>query len=854
MAEQPTVIAGATAWLASASARRPLLVVVLSLALAILSGFVSVTHLRINTDNFDMISAEKPFRRASIAFREAFPWYGDQLAVVIDAPTPEQAERAAATVVQFMRARPDRFAFVDQTGGEMFLRRSGLLFLDLDTLQDFLDRLAAAQGLLAVLAERPDLAGLLDMLTLALEQADPDDVQTRQLTALVATLADMAEGEPGAPAMLSWLRQLSVQGQRGLDGRRVVTARPVQDFGSLSPARAAIADLRGLAPTLGEGVRLRLTGDAALDTEELESVKLGGSTAGALSGAGILLLLVVGLQRVRAVLATLAVLVAGLVISLGFATVAVGQLNLLSVAFAVLFIGLAVDFSIHYTLRVRELGGGREAIGDAGGSVGPSLALGALAAAIGFLSFLPTDYRGLAELGIIAGGSMVVAVLLNLTLLPALLAIGARQVPPPASGRDPGNLWFAHNARTIVVGGVALGIAGLVLTPHVRFDFNPLNLKDARTESVATFLDLASGPDAGAYSMDALAADGVAATGLALALRELPEVGRVVHLGSFVPAEQEEKLAAIQAATLFLFPVLTAQALPPASAEQQRAAVLEFAAVAEAQASARGELGLAALRLARILREMSPAATDAFGARVTGLLPDWLADIRLAFDAVPVDAASIPDAIRQRWVTADGRYRLQIFPAEPIVDNAAMQAFASAVHAVVPAATGAPAVVTAAGQTVLDSFRIATVVAALAVVLLIAALLRSAGDLVLTMLPLALSALITLGAAAILGEALNFANVIVLPLLFGLGVASSIHLVVRRRQVADAAELMRSSTPRAVLFSVLTTLASFGGLAASPHLGMASMGRLLTIAIIATLFATLLFLPALIQLLPQGRK
>ncbi|MEC9348065.1 MAG: MMPL family transporter [Pseudomonadota bacterium] len=854
MADQPTVIAGATGWLAAASARRPVLVLVLSALLVALSAVFAVNHLRINTDNFDMISAEKPFRKASIAFRDAFPWYGDQLAVVLDAPTPEQAERAAAVVAHFMRQQPQTFANVDVPGGDPFFRRSGLLFLDTETLQDFLDRLASAQGLLAVLAEQPDLVGLLDMLTLALEQADPDDADTRQLTALVGTLADMAEGEPGAPQMLSWRRQLSVTGQRGLEGRRVVTAKPVQDFGSLSPAKAAIAKLRELAPSLGEGVRMRLTGDAALDTEELESVKLGGSTAGVLSGVGILLLLVIGLRRVRAVLGTLAVLVAGLVISLGFATLAVGQLNLLSVAFAVLFIGLAVDFSIHYTLRVRELGGGAAAVGAAGRSVGPSLALGALAAAIGFLSFLPTDYRGLAELGIIAGGSMVVALLLNLTLLPALLSIGARPVAPPAKRPDAGNLWLADNARTIVLAGMALGIAGLVLTPFVRFDFNPLHLKDAESESVSTFLDLAAGQDAGAYAMDALVPDADAAYDMAMRLKALPEVGRVLHLGSFVPADQEDKLAAIEQATFFLFPVLTAEALPTASAGRQKEAADAFAATAAELAATKGDFGQAALRLAAALQVMPATTVAAFGERVTGLLPDWLADIRMAFEAGPVTEASVPAAIRERWVTADGRYRLQVFPDAPIDGNDTLRAFADAVQAVLPAVTGAPAVVTAAGQTVLDSFRVATVVAAVAVVLLIAVLLRSAADMLLTLLPLALSALITLGAAMVLGEALNFANVIVLPLLFGLGVASSIHLVVRRREVEDAAELMRSSTPRAVLFSVLTTLASFGGLAASPHLGMASMGRLLTIAILATLFATLMFLPALIQLLPQSRK
>lgn len=846
MARRNDHIGAIAAAIAHFSARRPLLVILAAVLMSALSLAVSIRHLGINTDNFDMISAERPFRQAAIEFREAFPWYGDQLVVVIDAPTPEQAEIAAAGVMDHMRARSELFSHVRAPAMDSFLRRNGLLYMEPEQLQDFLDRLAAAQGLLAVLAERPDLVGLLDMQELALEQADPESVQAVQLADMVATMAAMAAGDPDAPAMLSWRRQLAVEGQGGRDSRRIVIAKPVQDFATLSPARAAIEDLRGHFADYPQAIEFRLTGDAALDTEELDSVKLGGAWAGALSASGILVLLFLGLRRIRDVLATIAVLAAGLSLSLGFATLAVGQLNLLSVAFAVLFIGLAVDFSIHFTLRAQESGRGPTAVRDAGRSVGGSLVLSALAAAIGFLSFLPTPYRGLAELGVIAGGSMVIAVALNLTLLPALLTLGGRPReaeprPPAGPGRSRGQL-----ARPLVALGAALGLGGAILTPFSSFDFNPLLLKDPESESVATFFELARGDDGVGYALEGLTAGPEAAARAAEALAEQPGIGRVLHLGRFIPDKQAEKLAALQDAALFLFPVLTATPAPPPTDAERRRAVDDFAATAAASGQV-SALTDAAQRLAGALQTMDAAALAGFEARVTSLLPHWLADIRTAFDAGPVAADDAPAGFRQYWVTDDGRYRVQIFPADPIGSNSELRAFTESAQTVLPQATGTPAIVTAAGEAVLDSFRTATVVAAVLVVLLIAAVLRRPFDILLTMAPLLLAAVTTLGAAALLGEALNFANVIVLPLLFGLGVASSIHLVLRRRRLEDPDRLMRSSTPRAVLFSSLTTLASFGGLALAPHLGMASMGRLLTIAIIAILFATLVFLPALIR-------
>jgi hopanoid biosynthesis associated RND transporter like protein HpnN len=822
------------------------LVVALVLLITSASAFHAVMNLRVNTDNLDMISAETPFRRANLEFREAFPWYGDQMVVVIDAAVPELAELAAADLVERMSIRPDLFQHIQAPGIDPYLRRNGLMFMKIERLQDLLDRLASAQGLLAVLAEKPDLTGVLEMLSLAVDQTDPGGVESRQLLLLTRKLTEMAVNGPHAEPVLSWRRELAVEGQRGLEGRQIVIAKPVQNYGSLSPAKAAMAELREIFRDGIDGVTYRITGNAALNTEELQSVKLGGSTAGIISGIGILLLLIVGLRGPRPVLATLMVLICGLVISLGFATVAVGQLNLLSVAFAVLFIGLAVDFSIHFALRMQELGGGRAAAAEAARSVGPSIALSAVAAAIGFLSFLPTDYRGLAELGVIAGGSMAVALILNLTLLPALLGAGGPRTVDlaPRSARQPFIIAPGLTAA-IAVGGMAAAVA---IFFFVSFDSDPINLKDPNAESVATYLDLSDDETRGVYAVDGLVPANVDLDELEARLEVASRNGRVLHINQFVPTGQEAKLAALDAASLFLFPVLTAEAQSTPTAPVRREAVAGFAKSVEA---AKGEPGLAANRLATVLAALSDDELEALEQRATRTLLLWLDDMRAAFTAEPVTPETIPEEFRAHWIAPDGRLRVQVFPGRAFVDYWTMSDYARDIQAVMPSATGAPVMVTFAGEAVVGSFIEASAIAAVLVLLLLMVLLRRVGDVVLTAAPVALAAVLTFVLMPLFGLQLNFANVIVLPLLFGLGVASAIHIVMRRRSSGDAANMMRSSTPRAVLFSTLTTLASFGGLALSPHLGMASMGLLLTIAILSVLLFALIWLPGVLQGLDQ---
>ncbi len=841
------------------------LVVLLAVVLTGLAATYTAGTFTINTDTRDMISSEVEFRRNDDLFAAAFPQYEDLIVAVIDGPSAEAAEAAAERLASAMAARPDLFTELRRPGGEAFFRENAFLFLEREALADLADRLAAAEPLLGALSQDMNLRGLFTLLSQALQEAatlEDTGPLPEFLTAIAGQSDALVAGEPGA---LSW-RSLLAADPAMASSRSFVTTRPILDHSTLKPAERPISELRQLAKTLEidevQGLSLRLTGPAALEQEDFEGVEIGGATAGLISLCAVGILLVLGLRSVSLVFATITTLLIGLIWTAAFAMFAIGHLNIISVAFAVLFVGLGVDFGIHFALRTREAlaetGDKVTALEQAGATVGGALALSALCAAVGFFAFLPTDYKGLAELGLISGTGMFIALFVNLTLLPALMRLLPLQGEAMSQARQIGGpierLVLRHG-RAIVVLASLTALAGLAAAPFARFDFNPLNLKDPETESVATLLELTRDPQSSPYGIDILAPDLETAEAVAGRLDALPEVGRSLTLSSFVPADQDAKLETIDEIALFMGPAVTPA--PPASsldAQARGRAMEEFRnGLNELREAGVGNAALAAAleRLAMALDRLDRAAGDGrenllrLEERLLRYLPRSLDDLRTALSAQPIGLDELPATLRRDWITVEGQARISVQPQGGLAENSDLRRFAEAVLAVEPAASGTPVVITQAGKAVVQAFYEASGLALIGILVLLALALRRLKDAALVLAPLALAAAITTAASVAFGLTFNFANVIVLPLLLGLGVASGIHLVMRRRYEVDESRLLRTSTSRAVMFSALTTIASFGSLAASGHPGMTSMGQLLTIAISSTLICTLIVLPSL---------
>ncbi|MGI9501469.1 MAG: MMPL family transporter, partial [Geminicoccaceae bacterium] len=774
------------------------------------------------------------------------------------------SEEAVKALSAAMAADSRHFSRVDTPGTDPFFDRHGLLYLDVEQLTDLSDRLAAAQPLLAALAADPNFKGLSDFLRLALEQEDdaiPDTLD--QLFLEIADVTDAAREQ--RPKDLSWLGLLD-QGKLRSSERRLLIAEPAINYGSLAPAGQAIQVTRDLARELGMnvegGATMRLTGSAVIEHEELETVSSGALWSGLAATTGVAVLLVFGLGSIRLIIATLLTLLIGLIITAGFATLLIGQLNLISVTFAVLFVGLGVDFGIHLCLRYREEMQRRRsqdgALGFAVQALCRPLSLSALCAALGFIAFVPTDYQGLAELGIISAVGMAVAWTTSLVFLPALINLIPLKMldqKPKAAADTPS--WTERYANIILGITVIAAVASVPMLPRVSFDFNPLNLKDPNSESVSTFLDLERNPDTATNIINVLVPNLDEAERTAERLGNTPGIGDVITLLSFVPENQAEKLGVIDDMAFFLGPLAPA----PDSSIGDEARLAAFDQLISALDQASPEDGSGAAKLLESLNALKtedggPAAPEILDLeqRLTQYLPNLLNRLDQALQASEVSLESLPANLREEWVNDEGQAKVMARPAIGIQDNRSLARFAEAALDAEPTATGTPIIITEAGRVVVGAFIEASIIAFVLITIVLVVVLRRWVDVMLVLAPLALAILFTAASSAYFGLQLNFANVIVLPLLLGLGVSGAIHVVIRRRAMpAVDASSGPISTQRAVLFSALTTIASFGSLAVSPHPGMASMGLLLTVAILWSLVCTLVILPALFALIEPFR-
>jgi len=850
--------------------RHPFLVVVATLAVTAAVLPVSVARLGMHVDPLELLREDAPYRQLRAEYYEAFPGQKGMLLLVIDGEVPDRVDDAARALAERLEQEPDLFPSVYLPGGGAFFERHGLLYREADELEELGDRLAELQPYVAELSRDPSLRGFFELMVQVVEESDdPREAEVAEVLELTAEVVEARAA--GRPRPLSW--QSLLFGEEASPDRRVILVRPAVDEEDLQPARLPILMIRERAEALGihpeNGLRMRITGDLALNFEEMTAVRAQGRRAGLLSLVAVAVILGVAL-RWRLTWATLATLLVGLAWTAIFASWAIGRLNMVSVAFAVLFIGLGVDFGVHLSLRYRELLGlGRrhqEALRAAASDTGASLLLCAMTTAIAFYAFVPTEFLGVAELGLIAGTGMFVSLFFTLTLLPALLSLRPRAVPAAGSvvGEAAGRRALPLRRPGLVLAGAGVAAAvGLALLPQVYFDPNPLRVRDPSTESVRTLDELLAQAEQTTWTIEVLESDLESAHRLARELEGLEAVAEVATARDLVPEDQEAKLAILEDVALFLGPALGAKQRPAPTPAEQRRALERLLAALEERASASDDplLGAAAERLVRALGGLDGGGTAAglpaeelagLEQDLLGTLPDRLRRLQAALVARPVGLDDVPASLRSRMLTADGRARVQVLPSGDLTDNAELVRFVESVREVTPRATGNAVSYLEAARSVVGSFQQALISAFAVIAGLLWLLWRRIDDTLRVLITLLLAALLTAAASVILAIPFNFADVIVVPLLLGIGVDSAIHLVHRYRSEPERfAALWRTGTVRAVVVSGLTTVASFGTLGLQSHRGMASMGQLLTVGVVLMLLCNLLVLPAL---LAAGRR
>ena len=851
-----------------AAARRPWVTILVVVAL-VLAGLAYVVHaFDMTTDTGELISARTPWRQDGAAIEAAFPALKDSILVVVDGQTPELAEDAAMRLSSALApsGTAGPIADVQRPDGGAFFDRGGLLFADLRDVQDTTRRLIDAQPLLGGLAADPSLHGIAATLdTVATGAATGHEDASRLATPLARLSAAIDRRMAGRPTFFSWQRLFSQStGPMAPPTRRLLMIHPRLAFGDLEPGEAAVAAVTTQAARLNldaaHGVRVGITGEVPLADEEFGSIRENIGVVGAMMVAAMLACLWLAVRSGRIVAAIMVTIGAGLLLTLAVGLLSVHRLNLISVAFIPLFVGLGVDFGIQVAVRFnaeRHAGAApMAALTQMAAAIGEPLLLAAAAIFLALGAFLPTDYTGIAELGVIAGMGMVIAFALNITLLPALLIVARPPVPVAPvgwAGAKPIDRWLHTHRRDVLIAFIGAMILSITTLGWVSFDFNPLHLRDPHAPAMRELANLMQDPDRTPNTVAVLTPNADAANALVQRLQTHKQVARAISIDSFVPAGQPLKLGLIQDASLLLDAAINPFDLPMASDDAATVAALRKSAAAlDALAKARpGQTAAAHLAHSfTTLAAAPPARRAEVAAMLVPPLTLTLDKIRASLQASQITRATLPADLAANWLAKDGRALVQVSPAGNSTDNLTLLRFTDAVRAEAPHATGLPIATQEAAKTVAHAFVQAGLLALILVSGLLYAVLRSVREVAFTLAPVALSGFLTLGTCVAIGQPLNFANIIAFPLLFGVGVAFHIYFVMAWRR--GVAGLLQTSLARAVLCSALATGSAFGALWFSHHPGTASMGLILMISLVWTLVCALIFEPALLGPIPVG--
>ena len=835
------------------------LTVLVALILAITAGYYTSQNFIINTDINTLISPDLDWRKRDNQFEKAFDRDRTILAVV-DAPTPELTSAAAAALAQKLSGDVRHFESVQPLGSGAFFEKNGLLFLPVAEVGQLTGQFESAAPLIEIMAGDPSIRGLTGALETGLAGVKRGQVKLdgteRPFTLIAQTVENVMKNGSGT---FSWRELTSDKPLTDADRRSFIEFKPILDFKALEPGKDATDAIRQAARDLnlaGEyGARVRLTGPVPIANEEFATVQDGAIVNGIGTVLVVLLILWMALHSAKIISAVFLNLFIGLSITTAVGLWMVGSLNLLSIAFAVLFVGLGVDFGIQFSVRYRsERFKGddlRLALEKAAERSAVPLSLAAMATAAGFLSFLPTDYKGISELGKIAGVGMLVAFTTSITVLPALL----RLLNPPGESEPVGYAFLApvdyfleKHRVVIIVGTILIAVAGLPLLYFLRFDFNPINLRSPKVESIATFLDLRSDPNTGANAINVMTNSDADAKKIEERLSKVPEVLRVMSLDSFVPEDQPAKLKLIGQGAKILGPALNPDSIDAPPSDQENVDALKGSAenLRRTAGDAKGPGAVASRRLADALSKLADsdqAMRDKTQAIFVSPLKVVLDQLKNSLQAQPVSLKTLPADLVNSWKTKDGLTRVEALPRGDPNDNDTLRKFAAAVLNAEPNAIGGPVSILKSGDTVVKAFIHAGITALLVISFLLWLALRRVTDVLLTLVPLLVAGAVTLEICVLIGLPLNFANIVALPLLLGVGVAFKIYYVTAWR--SGRTNLLQSSLTRAIFFSALTTATAFGSLWLSSHPGTASMGKLLALSLVTTLAAVLLFQPAL---------
>ena len=844
------------------SIRHPWQVLILTTLITAFSLYYIAHHLGVNTDTSAMLSPDLPYQVNLRKLTNAFPQDQDTIVTLIQGRTPEQAKLISKQLYAAIVDQNTLFEFPYSPGNSQFFQQNGLLFLDYDELEDLSTSLAKAQPFLGKLARNYSLDGLFPSLEQALQvQASGQDLPMDLSLLLNKVNQALTSASDGLSNPVSWQTMMLGNNSVLNQNEQLVIAKPIQDFNALHPAGQSMDFLRAQKQTLESqypGSTIQVTGSVALDHEELETALSGAVSSALMALTLITLCLYFGLRCYKMVIATFIILITGLIWTTGFAAAAIGHLNIISLAFAVLYIGLGVDYAIHYCLRYQETTNpdlNPTIIQETTNKIGPSLLLCAITTSIGFFAFTATDFLGVSELGLIAGAGIFIGLFVTLTVLPALLLLFRIDTHQTRSKLPDWIVEFPIKQHRIIVAvSLLAAIFSLIVISKLQFDPDPINLKAPDSESVIAFKQLQHSDYFSPLTITVLTDSDLKAQSIVEQLKQLDVVKDAITVFDFVPENQEIKLDLIDNLSLLIGTDLQHLTQKPEEISTTKSIISFKAVVDDLVQNGQSSVDLSILTNlqssldhflsgANASSNPQPALT-LLQNNLLGYLPLTMQKLDHGLNADSITLNSIPQQLEDRWLNSKHTYRIEVLPSKPLTNQTNLDNFVRAIQSVAPDATGFPVVCIESTTAIVEAFIQAFLSAFIVITLILLISLRSLKASLLVIWPLALGGLLTCATTVLFNTPFNYVNVIALPLLLGIGVDNGIHITQRFRAATDSENPLKTSTTPAIFYSNLTTVLSFFSLTLTSHAGMASMGWLLAIGVLYAVICTLVILPA----------
>ncbi len=868
------------------------MILITALIFSLFSIFYTSKNMKFLTGRNDLMPANAGFQ---VDYQRYLAEFGDQeeIVVLLESDDAGKTSRCADALYTGLMREKGVFREVFYPGGLPYFRKNGLLFMPLEEIRGLRERLAISAPVLKDLAADPSVKTLFASLTRQIDDylAKPDPTALQSLAFMLGTMDDgfrSFDGKGGGISIDSFLKGGDAASPSLLldaGKQQVITILPVKDEATFVPAERGIKAARAvLKDILGKpefkGVSGGLTGVPVLEYEEMATSRDDIRLAAGISLALTVILLLFAFRGVMNSVAAMVSLLSGISISFGFATVAVGHLNILSMVFAIMLIGLGIEYGIQLVLRYQEeLGGGAsedEALETSISVNFRTIIFAASTVAMAFITFVLTDFRGIAELGIIAAGGVLICVLTTFTVLPAMLVElrRFRGEKLPATTADPNGLkkpallpLFSYPRITLTI-ALLVSVACIYPLINTGFDYNLMNLQARGLESVKYAQKLMKSRENSGYFAVVMTDDLDQARELIGKFEKLPVVDHVVAIPTLIPDRQELKLselAVLKRIMADIKPVAYSENLNPmelpAVFEKFRDSVERLKNRTESEKLPEATKISAFLQtLEKFFKTLEKEKDNnalgmlrEFQGEMFSGLPEKLAMLKQSLEASRVAEEDIPQALRRRFTGKSGKFLVQIAPKREIFEHEPLKEFVSQVKSVAPNATGEPVMVHESLTILRDSYFKAFCYAFVGIIFILLATFRSVRFTLLGVLPLLSGLLVMTGGMWLAGISFNSANIIVLPLILGVGIDSAIYIINRYRQGGETpGEVVLSSAGTGVFLNAITILFSFGALMVAHHRGVFSIGAVMSLGMIASVAAFLFFLPAMLEL--WGKK